>query len=180
MEDKLLLFKCKRGSRRALGRIYEKYKADMVLLAITLLHDTASAEDVAHDVFLAFVNNLKTFRLTGSLRSFLMTCVANKAKDNLKARRVRLSVQDSNKMSIPEDQPGPIDHVLCNEQVERLAAATKQVPYEQREIVMLRIQGNITFSAIAEKRGIPSNTVKSRDRYGLEKLRRLLENEVQQ
>ncbi|NQV34646.1 MAG: RNA polymerase sigma factor [Phycisphaeraceae bacterium] len=180
MEDKLLIYKCKRGSRKALGRIYEKYKADMVLLAITLLNDTAAAEDVAHDVFLAFVNNLETFRLTGSLRSFLMTCVANKAKDNLKARRVRLSDPGANKIDMSKDPLGPIDHVLCNEQVERLAAATKQLPYEQREIVMLRLQGNITFAAIADTLGIPSNTVRSRYRYGLEKLRLLLENEVEQ
>lgn len=55
MEDKLLVFRSRRGSREALARIYEKYKADLLLLAMGLLNDKTAAEDVVHDVFLSFV-----------------------------------------------------------------------------------------------------------------------------
>jgi hypothetical protein len=51
MEDKLLVFRCKRGSRDALARIYQKYKRDLLLLAAALLNDSGIAEDVVHDVF---------------------------------------------------------------------------------------------------------------------------------
>jgi hypothetical protein len=40
MEDKLLVFRCKRGSKEALSRIYEKYEKDLVLLAVALLNDS--------------------------------------------------------------------------------------------------------------------------------------------
>ena len=53
MEDKLLVLRCKRGSADALGRIYEKYKNDSLILAIALLNNTSAAEDVVHDVFLS-------------------------------------------------------------------------------------------------------------------------------
>jgi len=59
MEDKLLVIRCKRGSAEALGRIYEKYKTDMLVLAMALLNDKSAAEDVMHDVFLSFVMNRK-------------------------------------------------------------------------------------------------------------------------
>ena len=58
MEDKLLVLRCKRGSTEALGRIYEKYKTDMLVLAMTLLNDKSAVEDVMHDVFLSFVLNI--------------------------------------------------------------------------------------------------------------------------
>ena len=89
MEDKLLVFQCKRGSRQALTRIYEKYKADLLLLAMALLNDKAAAEDVVHDVFVSFVRNLDGFRLTGSLKGYLLTCTANHARNWNKAERVR-------------------------------------------------------------------------------------------
>ncbi len=89
MEDKLLVLRCRRGSREALTRIYEKYKADLLLLALGLLNDKTAAEDVVHDVFLSFVRHLDTFRLTGSLKGYLLTCTANHARNWNKAERVR-------------------------------------------------------------------------------------------
>jgi RNA polymerase sigma-70 factor (ECF subfamily) len=53
-----------------------------------------------------------------------------------------------------------------------------QLPYEQREIVMLHNQAAMTFKTIAESQGISVNTAKSRYRYGLDKLRLILDNEV--
>jgi len=76
MEDKLLVYRCKRGSDEALTRIYQKYKADLLLLGMALLNDRTVAEDVVHDVFVSFVQGLDRFRLTGSLKGFLLTCVA--------------------------------------------------------------------------------------------------------
>jgi DNA-directed RNA polymerase specialized sigma24 family protein len=67
--------KCKRGSRDALGRIYQKYKTDLLILAMALLNEKSAAEDVVHDVFVTFVQSLEKFRLTGSLiRIFADLC----------------------------------------------------------------------------------------------------------
>jgi len=92
MEDKLLVLRCKRGSTEALGRIYEKYKTDMLVLAMALLNDKSAAEDVMHDVFLSFVMNIEKFGLTGSLKSYLLTCLANRAR-NLNKAKHRQSVE---------------------------------------------------------------------------------------
>ena len=51
MEDRLLVLLCKRGCGKSLTRTYEKYRRDMLFLAMALLNDTAMAEDVAYDVF---------------------------------------------------------------------------------------------------------------------------------
>ena len=48
MEDKLLVLRCKHGSGEALCRIYEKYKADLLVLAMALLNEKTAAEDVVH------------------------------------------------------------------------------------------------------------------------------------
>ncbi|MGE5295097.1 MAG: RNA polymerase sigma factor [Solirubrobacterales bacterium] len=184
MEDTLLVFQSRRGSREALTRIYEKYKADLLLLAMGLLNDKAAAEDVVHDVFLSFVRSLDRFRLTGSLKGFLLTCTANHARNWNKAERVRVRpVGDDGGHGLPSvgDRSvarEPLESVVCNEQLESLSRALAELPFEQREIVMLHLHGQMTFQAIAKAMQISTNTVKSRYRYGIDKLRVTLNGEV--
>jgi RNA polymerase sigma-70 factor (ECF subfamily) len=189
MEDKLLVFQCRRGSREALTRIYEKYKADLLLLAMALLNDKTAAEDIVHDVFLSFVHHLDRFRLTGSLKGYLLTCAANHARNWNKAERVRgrLGVPASAGSAPPEggtpngrlddaDQSvdEPLETLVCNEQLEMLSGALAELPFEQREALMLHLHGQMTFQAIARARQISTNTAKSRYRYGIDKLRSIL------
>jgi DNA-directed RNA polymerase specialized sigma24 family protein len=54
VEDRLLIWKFKRGSQEALRRLYEKYKNDLLKLAVALLNDTNAADDVVQDVFVNF------------------------------------------------------------------------------------------------------------------------------
>jgi RNA polymerase sigma-70 factor (ECF subfamily) len=174
MEDKLLVFRCQRGSREALTRIYQKYKADLLLLAMALLNDKAAAEDVVHDVFVSFVQGLDGFRLTGSLKGFLLTCTANHARNWNKAERRRAYASPGPTDDAVSESDGPQQYLECNEQLERLSDALAELPIEQREVVMLRLQAAMTFQAIAKARGMSPNTAKSRYRYGLDKLRSIL------
>jgi RNA polymerase sigma factor (sigma-70 family) len=177
MEDKLLVLRCKRGSREALARIYEKYKTDLLVLSMALLNDASAAEDVVHDIFLSFVQTIERFRLTGSLRSYLLTCAANRARNINKARH-RRDVELNPAEPVSPDSDDPPELMMCNEQLRRLSDAMAQLPYDQREVIMLHFQVAMTFRAIAKTLGIPVNTAKSRYRYGLDKLRLLFENEA--
>lgn len=174
MEDKLLVLKCKHGSTDALERIYDKYRKDALVLAVALLNDKSAAEDVVHDVFLSFVRTINNFRLTGSLRGYLLTCVANLARNANKAKD-----RQGNGLDSAEAADDPPYSIICNEELEQLSSAMAQLPYEQRETIMLHFQAGMTFKTIAKSLDISVNTAKSRCRYGLDKLRMLLDNEVE-
>jgi RNA polymerase sigma-70 factor (ECF subfamily) len=174
MEDKLLVLKCKRGSPDALGRIYEKYKKDLLVLAMALLNDASAAEDVVHDVFLAFAQAVEKFRLTGSLKGFLLTCVANRARNASKAK-YRQGVGLDSAEAVDSGADDPPGSIICNEQLGQLSRAMAQLPYEQREVLMLHFQAGMTFKTIAKSLGISVNTAKSRHRYGLDTLRLILD-----
>ena len=178
IEDKILLWKMKHGSSDALSRIYEKYKSDLFSLANSLLHDLNAAEDVVHDVFVSFVKSADEFQLTGSLKGYLLTCVANLSRDRVRARK-RLSIgMNKTDMEIP-DYKTPSQALISAEELHCLREAIAKVPYEQREVVILHLQGRRTFRQIAESQGIAVSTIQSRYRYGLEKLRSLLDGEVE-
>ena len=177
--DKLLVTRCKRGRRDALRRIYEKYRDDLLVLAIALSHDVSLSEDAVHDVFIAFAQNIASFRLTGSLRAYLARCVANRIRDLMRTKRSRAKAPSPEQAcSMEQDMNDPSRLVVCNEELGLLSSALAELPYEQREVITLRIYGQMRFRVIAKSMGISVNTVKGRYRYGIQKMRSILNGEI--
>jgi RNA polymerase sigma-70 factor (ECF subfamily) len=177
LEDKLLVLKCRRGSKDAMCRIYQKYKDYLLTLAKGLLSEQVEAEDVVHDVFVSFAHSAKQFQLKGSLRSYLATCVSNRARDIIR-KRIRQAEEPYLVNPKVSDGDSPEQRVIEDEEITRLRQVISQIPYEQREVVSLHLQGGIKFRAIAELQGVSINTVQSRYRYGLDKLRSILDSEA--
>ncbi len=177
LEDKLLLWKFKRGSSEALERIYDKYERYLITVASALLNNTHSAEDVLHDFFISFVKSADTIKLNGNLKAYMAVCVANLARNSLKRRRLEPAALDED-IKIASQDSGPELLAIQKEQTSILNRAMSQLPYEQREVVVLHLQGNMKFTQIAKLRSTSVNTIQSRYRYGLEKLRSLLNSEV--
>lgn len=175
LEDKLLVWRLKRGSRDALQRIYEKYRTDLLRLAGALLADKDQAEDVVHEVFVSFVESSQGFELTGSLSGYLKTCVANRAR-NFNRTKARHSTKGLN--LIEERLSGlkrPDEWIFMNDEFRRANEAMGRLPYEQREVVALRIQGAMKFKDIAQLQETSVKTAISRYGYGMDKLRALLQ-----
>ncbi len=178
LEDKLLIWKLKRGSRDALQRIYEKYRDDMLRIAAGLLNQTSSAEDAVHDVFTAFVCSAGSFELTGSLKGYLATCVANRARNMLRSQNRQRTVTLGDIEPAGSNFKRPDQWIIYDEQFSLLSNALAELPYEQKEAVILHIQGNMKFRDIARLQETSIKTAQSRYRYGITKLRSILDGEV--
>jgi len=178
IEDKLLIWRFKCGSADALRRIYEKYKDNLLRLATALLNETTVAEDVVHDVFVCFAQSGEKLKLSGNLKSYLATCIANRARNWNRARKHQGTANPNEAESAVSSSKRPEQWVICNEEFRQLNNALSQLPYEQREAISLHLQGGMKFKAIAELQDVSINTVQSRYRYGLDKLRSLLDSEV--
>ena len=179
LEDRLLVWKLRRGSRDALCRIYEKYRDDLLRLATALLNETGTAEDVVHDVFTCFVRSAKQFQLTGSLRGYLATCVANRARNvNRAGRRGHAGgLEEAGLITCGLRRPD--QWIIYSEELQQLSNALAQLPYDQREVITLHLQAGMKFREIASLQNVSVKTVQSRCRYGLDKLRTLLNSELE-
>lgn len=177
MEDKLLVWKFKQGSSDALQRIYEKYVAYLVTVATALLNDINSAEDIVHDFFVSFGQSAEKLKVQGSLKAYLTTCIVNLVRDNLR-RRPRKDITLEGVGSINSAANDPELSALNSEQYQLLNNAIGKLPYEQREVLILHLQGGMMFKQIARLQRISKNTAWSRYRYALEKLRLLLNSEI--
>ena len=74
---------------------------------------------------------------------------------------------------------GPDHAIICSEESQRLNLAIAQLPNEQREVIVLRLKGEMTFREIAKLHDVSVNTIQGRYRYGLNKLRSILNGEVE-
>ena len=177
MHDQLLVARSKRGSRDALRCIYEKYRDKLLIVAIALSHDVNVAEDAVHDVFVAFAEDLADFELTGTLKGYLATCVANRVRD-LMRRRARAAAGRAPGGSAASEHDEPSRRVACNEELQIVSSALAQLPEEQREVIVLRLYGQLRFRVIAGSLGVSVNTVKGRYRYGIRRLRSILDGAI--
>ncbi len=178
LEDKLLIWKFNRGNRNVLRGIYEKYKDDLVTLAAALLNDVSSAEDVVHEVFVSFIESSRKFRLTGTLKGYLATCVANNARNRNKSRRTHRGIALDEESPAQVDSNNPEFHAIFGEELRQLSWALGQLPYEQREVLLLHTYNGMKFKAIARQQSVSINTVQGRYRYALDKLRSMLNGEI--
>lgn len=178
IEDRLLILRCKQGSRAAFRRIYEKYEGDLRTLAANLLDDKTAAEDVVHDVFISLLRVADRFELRSSLAGYLKTSVANRARDYRRKKRPQTIVVNGVEQ-VTLDCSGPAQMVIQSELSQQLGSAMNCLPYEQREAIVLYLHGQMKFKTIARLQKVSTKTAHTRYRVGLDKLKSILKSELE-
>ena len=178
LEDKLLIWKLKRGNRDALRLLYEKYNDSLRTIAGSMLHDTHTAEDVLHDVFVAFAENAKQLHIRTNLKNYLTTCVVNRVRDEFRCRQSR-TIELDKTGPISSDSNCPESRVEADEKSRLLTDALAAIPFEQREVIVLHLKGGLKFREIAQVQQTSISTVHGRYRYGLKKLGTVLDGELE-
>jgi len=176
-EDKLLVEQLRHGSSDALHRIYETYKNELLALGVALSHDRTTAEDVVHDVFVSLAEISHRLRLRGSLKNYLAACVANRCRSLARTKQVRKS-EFNDRTEPASDGESPAVSAISAEQSALIIEAMERLPYEQQEVIILHLQAGMKFRQIARQQDLSINTVQARYRYGLAKLRSMLNSEA--
>ena len=159
------------GNERAFAALYDRFAARLYRVALAMLGRPEDAEDAVQEVFTAMVRSRRGLTEVRDLEAYVFTAL-RRAATRLAVRRARQPVVSdtaAGEAVSREDRPGS-----SNPHDERLQRALGALPPEQREVIVLKIDGQLTFGQIAQAMGISINTAASRYRYALEKLRRAL------
>jgi RNA polymerase sigma factor (sigma-70 family) len=178
LDDKLLIWKLRRGRIDALRQLYDKHKGDLLKLAVILTGDVCLAEDVVQDVFLKLTQSYDRISIRGNVRNYLITCLVNRTRTLRRGagQRHETTLDATIVQTCPS--PRPDQWAVLNEQMHQLGEAMRQLPSEQREVIALRFEAGLGFRQIAHMQDVSINTVQGRCRYGMEKLRSALNGEV--
>ncbi|MEE9365778.1 MAG: RNA polymerase sigma factor [Dehalococcoidales bacterium] len=162
-EDRQLLKRLRCGDTNALRLIYERYMDDLLTVAVSLLSDVHSAEDCVHEVFVSFAGAVNRLTIRHNLKGYLLRCVANRARDQLRKRR-KEAIQLLEAFDCSTTSGEPISELIDCEKATQVLDALAKLPYEQRGVFVLHVQGGAKFREIACLLGVSFGTVQSRYR----------------
>jgi RNA polymerase sigma-70 factor (sigma-E family) len=148
-----------RTSDAGIERLYRAHRLAMVRLALLLVDDRETAEDVAQDAFAALHRRWNSLRTEDAAIGYLRSCVLNGARSVLRRRRtVRRRPPHSEDLLSAESADSS---VLLAEEHREVIAAMRHLPARQREVLVLRYWAELTEAEIAATLGISVGSVKS-------------------
>jgi RNA polymerase sigma-70 factor, ECF subfamily len=146
---------------------YDRYGAGLYRYALMLLGDTAIAADVIQQVFAALVRRARDERGVEDEERYLRRAVRNECFSALRRRQ--------REQAVVTDAPPiiePVDRASGNPELRAaIDEALRKLPADQREVVHLKVFVGLTFQEIADVAGESINTIASRYRYAMDKLR---------
>jgi len=145
--------------------LYQQHGPALLAYAASLLGSRALAEDILHQVFIGLLSKAEQ---PTEARPYLFKCVRNCAL-NMRRNGARMVSLDEQQWLVK-----PQGMMEAGLEVER---SLRGLPPEQREVVLMRVWGEMTLEEIATVLDVPANTVASRYRYALAKLREILKVE---
>ena len=169
-DERRLVREAQQGSSAAMARLYSAHWRGAYRAAYLVVHDAAAAEDIAQDAFLAAVGARDRFDRRRPFAPWLHRIVVNRALDWARREALRLEVARAESVFEPLPPPQEIGGEMM--------AALKELPAEQRAVVVLRHLLEYTPGEIARMLDLPRGTVNSRLRRGLNRLREVAESEA--
>lgn len=186
--DESLLVRFRSGDPKALARLVRRHESALFNFAFRNVHDRTAAEDIVQEAFVRVVQSASDFNAEARFTTWMYTIVRNLCIDHIrKAAHRRHASLDQTRRGPDGDGPSlgeltrdmrgrsDVERVACgNQAAARIAAAVAALPHDQREVYLMREVSNLRFHEIARVTGVSENTVKSRMRYALERLKQAL------
>jgi len=171
--DEVLLSGVAVGDERAVLAFVRRYQRRLFGLALGIVGDPGTAEDVAQEAFIRILRHAAVYDVRrGSVTTWTLTITRNLAIDALRVRRaIPTAPEDRAFVSLVSDERAPDDAALMSESMSQAHVALRALPVEQRRAIVLVVMYGRTVAEVAALEAIPLGTAKSRIRLGLAKLR---------
>lgn len=152
--------------------LYAQHRLGLVRLAMLLVDDVQSAEDVVQDAFAAFVGKERQLRDSEAALAYLRTSVVNASRSALRRRRTARGYTPPHE----PDRPDPSDHAVLAEEHREVLSAMNRLAPRQREVLVLRYWSGLSEIEIADALGISRGSVKSTASRAMDALESMLDN----
>jgi len=192
-DDAAVVLRMAAGSEAALETLYDRYAASIYAAAYRMTSDRGTAEEVVQETFLALWNRAETFDpMAGSLAAWLYAIARNRTIDRLRAAGRRPTLVALSSAAAPDEDatqaldrlvsggsivggatpwPGPEEAFATVDARAAIAVTLGEMSEDERTVILLAYQEQLSQSEIAARLGWPLGTVKTRTRRALQRLR---------
>lgn len=172
--DDALVARFRRGDTDAFARLYQRHRHGLYGYALSFYGQEAPAADAVQELWLGFLENIERLAKVANVRAYLYRSLRNRVLDEFRRNKREMNaLGETDAITLVK----PRDTVASREEAEKLNEALMRLPAEQREVVLLRIYGEMKFADIADVLQASTKTVESRHRLALEKLREWLQTQ---
>jgi RNA polymerase sigma factor (sigma-70 family) len=180
LSDQQLIRLFAEGDSLALETLVMRYKDKIFTSILLLIKDKVLAEDIFQDVFIRVIDTLRSGRYTdeGKFLPWAMRIAHNLCVDHFRRVRRTPVIKTSDDRDIFEvlhfSEEGADRKMMQRQSHDRVRKMLDKLPEEQREVIVLRHYGELSFKEIAEVTNCSINTALGRMRYGLINLRKMM------
>ncbi len=184
--DEELLLAAQSGDNESFGVLVGRWERPLFHFVYRMIARTEDARDICQETFLRVLKKADRFRPGAKFSTWMSQIALNLCRDQLRKNRrwSRLLVEDAGQHDPEPARPDggprlgdPAETAARRERCEVVARALREIPTEQREVLIMKEYEGLKFREIAEILGCPESTVKSRMYYGLNGLRSVLERQ---
>ncbi|GMU65332.1 MAG: RNA polymerase sigma24 factor [Acidobacteriota bacterium] len=173
------------GDREGFTTLVERYQSRLVNYLHRLVRDVEEAHDLAQEVFIRVYQALDRFDPQYRFSTWLFRVAQNAAIDVIRKRRLRLvplsrpdeDGEGSHEIEVAAEGPSALDRMEGAERDAKVRDAIEELPWEYRELIVLRHYGELAYEEIAETKGMPLGTVKNKLFRARQMLRALIDSQ---
>ncbi len=166
--DVHLIERVRAGDRQAFSELVKKYQRQVLRLALRLVGELETAEDVVQESFLKAYQKLNLFEGRSAFKSWLFQIAVNTAKNKLRSRRHDFVHIDKVNIAVAPLAETKLESLALSDVIK---AAIAELPERQRMALVLRIFEDLSFKEVAEVMECPYDTAKANYRHALLKLK---------
>ena len=177
VSDESLMLAYAAGDAAAFERLYQRHRSKLYRFLVRQLHGNgALADEFFQDVWQRVITARQSWKPDAAFSTWLYRIAHNRLADHWRALQHRPPAPDDadERTERVPDHDTPERHLSEFEERRRLQLALDELPEEQREVILLRLEQELSLEEIGEMTGVGRETVKSRLRYAMDKLRQRL------
>jgi len=173
LTDEELMVAYAAGDAAAFETLYSRHRGPLFRFMLHQVREHGTAEELYQDVWQRVITARERYRPEAKFSTWLFQIAHNRLTDHWRAQQHRPAAPaDAVERAEREADPQtPERQLSAFEERRRLQLALRELPADQREVVLLRLEQELSLEQIGEITGVGRETVKSRLRYALDKLR---------
>ena len=170
--DEELIDKYLNGDEKSLEVLIKRYLKPIYSFAFNFVLNQQDAEDLTQETFLKMWRNLRKFKKEKNFENWLFTIAKNTCLDFLRKKKKNLTLSADNLEIVADFAPPLLEKLEKENLLEKLKKEIEKLPIKMRQIIDLYYNFGLNFREISEILGEPINTVKSRHRRAISKLKK--------